>query len=154
MRKSIEIILKPRLMVLNAVKDLTADQLNLVPQGFNNNIIWNLAHMISAQQGICYTRAGLPIVTDDKFYTPYRPDTKPVDFVGEEDIATIKELFVSTIEQLETDLDKEIFGNYGSFTTRYGAELDSIDTAVAFLPFHEGLHAGYIMSLKKFLPKG
>jgi hypothetical protein len=151
MRKSIEIILKPRLMVLNAIKDLSAEQLNLVPPGFNNNIIWNLAHMISAQQGICYTRAGLPIITDDKFYTPYRPDTKPVDFVGEEDIATIKELFVSTIEQLETDLDKEIFGNYGSFTTRYGAELDSIDTAVAFLPFHEGLHAGYIMSLKKFL---
>src|SRR5207248_878901 len=116
MRKSIEIVLKPRLMVLNAIKDLSPEQLNLVPQGFNNNIIWNLAHMISAQQGICYTRAGLPIVTEDKFYTPYRPDTKPADFVGEEDIATIKELFISTIEQLETDLDNGIFGNYGAFT--------------------------------------
>jgi hypothetical protein len=151
MRKSIEIILKPRLMVLNGIKDLTADQLNLVPQGFNNNIIWNLAHMISAQQGICYTRAGLPIVTDDKFYTPYRPDTKPTGFVEEEDVATIKELFISTIEQLEADMDNAIFANYPTFTTRYGLELDSIDTAVAFLPFHEGLHAGYIMALKRVI---
>jgi len=154
MRKPIEIVLKPRLMVLNIIKDLSPEQLNHVPQGFNNNIIWNVAHMISAQQGICYTRAGLPIVTEDKFYTPYRPDTKPTDFVGEEDIATIKELFLSTIEQLETDLDNDIFANYPTWTTRYGAGIDSIDTAVAFLPFHEGLHVGYIMSLKKLMPKG
>jgi hypothetical protein len=138
-------------MLLNGIKDLSLEQLNQVPEGFNNNIIWNVAHMISAQQGICYTRAGLPIIIDDKFYTPYRPDTKPTGFVEAEDVATIKELFISTIQQLEADMDNAIFANYPTWATRYGLELDSIDTAVAFLPFHEGLHAGYIMALKRVI---
>ncbi len=107
--------------------------------------------MISAQQGICYTRAKLPIITDDKFYTPYRPDTKPQGFVGADDVATIKELFLSTIEQLETDLAKGIFTNYQPWSTRYGVDIENIQTAVAFLPFHEGLHAGYIMALKRVI---
>jgi hypothetical protein len=153
MLKSIEIVRKPREMVLNMVKDLTLEQLNHVPECFNNNIIWNLAHMISAQQGICYTRAGLPIITEDKFYTPYRPDTKPTAFVDAEDVATIKALFLSTIDQLEADLNNNLFASYPAWTTRYGVEIGSIDAAVQFLPFHEGLHFGYIMALKRIVAR-
>jgi hypothetical protein len=149
MLKSIEIIRKPREMILNMVKDLSLEQLNHVPQGFNNNIIWNLAHMISAQQGICYTRAGLPIVTEDRFYNPYRPDTKPTTFVGAEDVATIKALFLTTLGQLEADLSNNLFTTYPAWTTRYGVEIDSIEKAIQFLPFHEGLHFGYMMALKR-----
>lgn len=153
MLKSIEIIRKPREMVLNLVKDLTPQQLNHVPEGFNNNIIWNVAHMISGQQGIFYTRAGLPVFVADKYYTPYRPDTKPAAFVEAEDVATIKELFLSTIDQLETDVNNNLFVNYPTWKTRYGVEIDSVETALAFLPFHEGLHAGYIMALKRVVAR-
>lgn len=153
MLKSIEIIRKPREMVLNLVKDLTPQQLNHVPEGFNNNIIWNVAHMISGQQGIFYTRAGLPVLVADKYYTPYRPDTKPTAFVEAGDVATIKELFLSTIDQLETDVNNNLFVNYPTWKTRYGVEIDSVETALAFLPFHEGLHAGYIMALKRVVAR-
>lgn len=151
MLKSIELIRGPRELVLNQVKDLTLEQLNHIPQGFNNNIIWNIAHMISGQQGIFYTRAGLPITVADKYYTPYRPETKPTTFVGAEDVATIKELFLSTIHQLETDVNNNLFVNYPAWSTRYGVEVNSVETALAFLPFHEGLHFGYIMALKRVL---
>lgn len=149
MLKSIEIILKPRTSLLTIIKDLTTAQLNYVPQGFNNNIIWNLAHMISAQQGICYTRAGVPIITADKYYAPYRPETKPTSYVDAEDVATIKDLFLSTMEQLETDFLNNVFANYPAWSTRYGLEIDSIETAIAFLPYHDGMHYGYIWALKR-----
>lgn len=62
MNKQIEIIRKTRVKLLEMLSDLSTDQLNKIPAGFNNNIIWNLAHLVAAQQGICYLRAGLPMV--------------------------------------------------------------------------------------------
>ncbi|MDB5155092.1 MAG: DinB family protein [Mucilaginibacter sp.] len=62
MTKQIEIIRTLREYLLSNVKDLTTGQLNKIPEGFGNNIIWNLAHIISAQQSICYIRAGLDAI--------------------------------------------------------------------------------------------
>jgi hypothetical protein len=149
MKQEFEVIKKPRLMLLNVVKELSPEQLNHIPAGFNNNLIWNLAHLISAQQGICYTRAGAPIVVDDKYYTPYRPETKPQGFINADDIAEVKELLISTIDKLEEDYHAGIFANYQPMTTRYGVTLSNIEEGIRFLPFHEGLHTGYIMALKR-----
>ncbi|QEM05840.1 DinB family protein [Mucilaginibacter rubeus] len=149
MKQEFEVIKKPRLMLLNVVKDLSPEQLNHIPAGFNNNLIWNLAHMISGQQGICYTRAGVPIVVDDKYYTPYRPETKPQSFINADDIAEVKELLISTIDKMEEDYQTRIFSNYQPMTTRYGVTLSNIEEAIRFLPFHDGLHTGYIMALKR-----
>jgi hypothetical protein len=149
MLKSIEFIKGPRTFILSLIENLTVEQLNYIPQGFNNNLIWNLAHLISGQQGICYTRAGLPIVVDDKYYTPYRPDTKPEQFIDATEIAIIKQLFITSINRLETDIQDNIFTNYPAWISRYGTEITSFDDAMDFLPFHEGLHCGYIMALKR-----
>ncbi|MFS2190255.1 DinB family protein [Mucilaginibacter sp. Mucisp84] len=149
MKQEFEVIKKPRLMLLNVVKDLSPEQLNHIPAGFNNNLIWNLAHLISGQQGICYTRAGVPIVVDDKYYTPYRPETKPQSFINADDIAEVKELLISTIDKMEEDYQMGIFSNYQPMTTRYGVTLSNIEEAIRFLPFHDGLHTGYIMALKR-----
>ncbi len=136
-------------MILKAVEGLTIAQLNKIPAGFNNNIIWNLGHMIAAQQGVCYKRAGITAIIDDVFWNTFRPDTKPERFFDEDDLAKIKELFISTIDQLEIDLANNLFPNYGTWTTRYGTELTSIQEAVNFIPFHEGFHIGYITALKR-----
>jgi hypothetical protein len=144
-----EFIKQPRKFILNQVEGLTTEQLNHIPTGFNNNLIWNLAHLISGQQGICYTRAGLPIAVDDKYFTPFRPDTKPERFIDAEEIAHIKDLFLSSIDQLETDIRNNLFTNYPAWLSRYGTNINSFNEAMEFLPFHEGLHCGYIMALKR-----
>jgi len=149
MKQEFEVIKKPRLTLLNVIKDLSPEQLNYIPTGYVNNLIWNLAHMISGQQGICYTRAGVPIAVDDKYYTPYRPETKPQGFVNADDIAEVKELLISTIDKLEEDYHAGVFANYQPMTTRYGVTLSNIEEAVRFVPFHDGLHTGYIWALKR-----
>jgi hypothetical protein len=57
MKSQIEIIKKTRTFLLEQIKNLGNEEFNRVAEGFNNNIIWNLGHMIAAQQGICYKRA-------------------------------------------------------------------------------------------------
>ena len=153
MDKQFDILRKTRQFVLNLVSELSTEQLNLVPPGFNNNIIWNLGHIISAQQGICYVRAGIPIVIDEKHFANYKPGTKPGHYVDEQEVQNIKDLMLSTIDQLATDYEKNIFDNYTKWTTRYGAELGGINDVIIFLQYHEGMHSGIVMALKKLVDK-
>lgn len=113
--------------------------------------MWNLGHMIAAQQGVCYKRAGLPSRVDETFFETFKPGSKPERLYTADDLALIKELFTATINQLADDLQTDMFGNYTMLTTRYGPELHSVTDAVAFLPFHEGLHIGVIGSLGKLV---
>src|SRR5579862_7795618 len=112
MTKQIEIIRKTRSFLLENLKDLTTEQLNQIPEGFNNNIIWNLGHMIAAQQGVCYIRAGLtPHVTED-FINSYKSGSKPGSNVDAAGVEHIKSLLFSTLDQLEEDYNNSIFGGY------------------------------------------
>jgi hypothetical protein len=153
MTKAIEILKQPRIKILEELQNFSLDQLNDIPAGFNNNIIWNLGHMIAAQQGICYARSGVDKLVSDEFFMAYKPGSKPEKFIDQAEYETIKELLFSTLEQLETDLENNLFVNYTPVMTRYNVELTNIRDAVEFLPFHEGLHIGYIMSLRKVVKK-
>jgi hypothetical protein len=153
MKNDIERLKKTRIFLLGLLKDLTIEQLNEIPKGFNNNIIWNLGHLIASQQGLCYTRAGIKQVISTEFFDRYKSQTKPSGIISEEEIAAIKNLSVSVLDQLEEDYNKQLFSNYEAFNTRYDVPITNIDDAIDFLLFHEGLHMGYIMAMKKSLTK-
>jgi hypothetical protein len=153
MTKSIETINSLRVALLKITGELSTGQLNEVPPGFNNNIIWNMGHIIAAQQGICYKRSGLDIKIDESFFLKYKPDTKPEGFVDHNGIEYIKALMFSTLGDLETDYSNKLFTNYPTFTTRYGVELSSIEGAIDFLTFHDGFHMGYVLALKRLVSK-
>lgn len=153
MKTQIDNIKKIRIFLLELVKDLSIDQVNETPSGFNNNIAWNLAHLIAAQQGLCYLRAGIKPVVDEKLITEYKSGTKPGEPINENELSSIKEQMLSSIDQLKIDYENNSFENYTSWTTRYGVELASIDDAIRFLLFHEGLHQGYIMAMKRVVKK-
>jgi hypothetical protein len=84
----LEYIRQPRLKILELLEGFSLEQLNEIPKGFNNNIIWNLGHMVAAQQGICYKRAGLNTFIDEDFFQAYKPDSKPTSFVDQEGLDT------------------------------------------------------------------
>ncbi|MFH6943511.1 DinB family protein [Flavobacterium aquidurense] len=151
MQTEIEKLRMTRLHVLDLIKDLSIEQLNEVPEGFNNNIIWNLGHLMTAQQGLCYLQAGLNAVVDEKYFIDYKPESKPESFIDSTDVKKIKEVFISVLDKLETDYDQNIFKNYSPFTTPYGIELTKIDDVLTFILYHEGLHTGYIMAMKHLL---
>jgi hypothetical protein len=152
MEQKIENIKSARQFLLDQIAGMTTGQLNQIPQGFNNNIIWNLAHLISGQQGIFYARAGLPITVEERYYSPYRPNTKPAPYIDGDEIGIIKSLFISTITQLQTDWKQGLFDNYPSWSAMpYGIEIADVEDALDFLTFHDGLHTGYIMAQKRLV---
>ncbi|MGN6181171.1 MAG: DinB family protein [Mucilaginibacter sp.] len=149
--RTIETLKNPRKLILDTLKDYTIEQLNKIPEGFNNNIVWNLGHIIASQQGICYKRSGLETFVSEDFFNTYKSGSKPERFISEQEYDEIKELLTSTLDKLEEDLEDGIFVNYTSVMTRYNVEITNIDEALSFLPFHDGLHIGYIMSLRKLV---
>ena len=153
METRIETLKKVRLNFLNALGELTAEQLNEIPKGFNNNIVWNLGHLLASQQGICYVRASLKMTIDEQLFLSYKPESKPNGFVDNLEIDRLKELFISVIEEFEIDYNKNMFIGYTQWTNRTGIEITNIDDAIAYVLFHEGIHLGYVMALKRLVKK-
>ena len=151
MNKGHDFIRKARVVLTNIAKELSIEQLNEIPTGFNNNIIWNMGHLIATQQIVCYRRAGADTVIDAEFVNMYAPGTKPERFITEEEVLRIQELFFTSLDQYEVDIHKGVFDNYTQWTTRAGVDITNVDDVDAFLPYHEGMHVGYIMALKRAL---
>jgi len=140
--------------LLQQIDGLTAQQLNHIPSGYNNNIIWNLAHVVCAEQNMCYVRSGLPIVIDEKYFAPYLSGTRPQGPVEEAEIKDIKAMYTGSLDRLQADLDKGLFVNYTpSIAIRkvYGFDVADIEGALEYLLYHEGFHQGCILSLKHSL---
>ncbi len=141
-----------RIFALGQIETLSAKQLNNVSAGFNNNIIWNLCHLIAAQQNMCYARSGLPFAVDANIVSTYLSGTRPGLPVEEKEIATLKSIFISSIDRLQTDYEAKLFTNYSPsvmIPKVYGFEVKTIEQALEYLLFHEGYHSGVISSLMK-----
>jgi hypothetical protein len=147
-----ETLLYARHYMLDMIADLSVEQLNKIPDGFRNNIIWNLTHVIAVQQGMCYARSGVtPLVSED-LIKKYNNDTFPENFVDETAVENIKSLAVSHIEQLREDYNKDVFSGFQPFViSKRNIPLNNIDEALAFLAYHEGTHLGYIQALKRLV---
>lgn len=132
---------------------LSTEQWNAIPEGFVNNIAWNIGHLVSTQQGICYRRAGVPVLISEDFLERYKPESKPEGPVSEAEIEEIKRLFQTLPDRLMEDINNGIFENYVAWTNRYGVVMNNISEAMTLVLFHEGLHFGYVMALKRALQR-
>lgn len=150
----IENVRKTRIYIIDHIKDLSLEKLNLIPHGFNNNILWNIGHLVAAQMGICYTKGGLEASIPQIIYAPYMPGTRPERFFDNNEEDELKQLLITSMDTLETDYLNNYFHHFTSWTNRYGTSLSNIDDALTYLQFHEGLHTGVIMSLRKLVQKG
>ena len=153
MNQQIAAIKNTRTYLLTQLETLSIDQLNEIPPGFNNNIVWNIGHIIAAQQGLCYIRSGNKLMVEDSFFAHYKSGTKPERFVNADEWNEIKKQLFSTLDQLQEDYTQKLFHGYTPFTSRYNVEIKNIDDAIGFIQFHEGLHYGVANALKKLVTK-
>ena len=140
-----------RKMYLNLMDRYSLDQLIKIPQGFNNNLIWNIGHVIVAQQAIIYRGSNLPMYVSDELMEMYKPGTKPTRPVSQAEVDQLKELLISLIDKTQEDYYKNVFTTYNERTTGTGFHLGSLRDAFEFNNYHEGLHLGYMMGLRKYI---
>jgi len=151
MQKQLEILKKSRLLILKVIEDLSMEQLNKIPEGFNNNIAWNIAHLTVTQQLLCYKLSGLDCLITNEFIEKFQKGTAPNQLISKEEFSIIKELFLQLPNTFEEDFLKGIFKNYIDYTTSVNVTLSSLSDAVTFNLLHEGIHLGIILQLKKLV---
>ena len=127
------------------------EQLNTTPDGFNNNLIWNIAHVIVAQQRLVYAVSGLDMNIPNELLQRFKPGTKPTTFIEKEELDYFKDLLISLTDKTIKDYEAGRFAAYTPFTTGTGFHLASVEDAIVFNNYHEGLHLGYMMCIQKFI---
>lgn len=127
------------------------EQLNKIPQGFSNNLIWNIGHIVVSQQLLVYAGSNQPMMVREEMLAKYRRGTKPEADATQEEVDEIKNLLFTTINKTEDDYKKGLFTSYNERTSELGFLLSSAEMAIDFNNYHEAIHLGIMMQLKKFI---
>ncbi|RPD96440.1 DinB family protein [Aureibaculum marinum] len=151
MNKQFDILRSNRILILKIINDCTLEQVNKIPKGFKNNIAWNIGHLIVTQQLLCYQFSNIPLHVTEKMIEKYKKGTAPEEPITEKEFLQIKKQFLAIIDKFEEDFKTTIFKTYTPYTTSANVTLNSISDAIEFNNFHEGIHLGYIMALKKLV---
>ena len=127
------------------------EQLNKIPQGFSNNVIWNIGHIVVVEQLLVYKLSGLSPMVSDEMILKYQKGSRPDGNATAEDLQEIKDLMFATIEKTQADFRAGVFKNYHEFKNSLGFTSRSAAEAISFNYYHEAKHLGIILSLVKFI---
>lgn len=146
-----EIQHQTRQNLLNLINTHSVEEMNLIPEGFNNNLVWNLGHVIVTQQLLVYQMAGLKVHVTEALINQFRKGSKPEKVYEENEIEALKKLLIDLIDQTKSDFEIGIFQKYDPYTTSYGMTLSSAEEAIAFNNVHESMHLGVVMQLSRLV---
>lgn len=136
------------MLIARLVDSLSLEQMLAVPAGYRNNILWNLGHVVVTQQRLHNRLAGLEIYVSPEIEGAFRTGTSPADWSETPDLARVRELLDELPNRLRDDYEAGRFSNFREYTTATGIKLRTIEDAIAFNHFHEGVHLGIMKALR------
>jgi len=151
MQYQINTLKKSRTFTLKLIENLSIEQLNKIPNGFKNNIAWNITHLVVTQQLLCYKLSGLECLVSKEMILNFQKGSSPSYTVTKEEFEIIKKLFVQLPDEFLSDYSKGKFKNFNAYTTSVQVTLNNVEEAVFFNAYHEGIHLGVVLQLLKFV---
>lgn len=137
---------------INAVQEVSESQANSIPEGFNNNILWNLGHVYLVQEKFAFGFIPEPMNIPDNFDDLFGRGSKPSEWKGQP--PTLADLIILLEDQtgrikesLENRLEEAVAN---PFTMPSGLTLKTIGEFLTFSMYHEGMHVQTIKMLHKF----
>lgn len=140
-----------RKLYLDFFDNYSLEQLATIPTGFSNNLIWNIGHIIVVQQSLVYKLSGLPMYVTNEMFEKYRNGSKPALTTTKTEVDDLKSLLMSLIQQTKTDFSNNKFVAFNEYTTGTGFHLANIKDALEFNNYHEAMHLGFMINIRKFI---
>jgi hypothetical protein len=137
--------------LIKKVEGLDDEALDFIPEGFNNSIRWNLAHLVVTPCLLTYrmTNQEPPLVSGD-FIDSARKGTGPNDFSLIEDFGLkhLCELLIEVPKQIQRDYEDLKAEDFKAYETSTGFMMQNIDEAIAYSNIHDGIHLGTVSAIK------
>lgn len=151
LEKIFDTTVKNRKLLHKILDSTPKDKLLKIPEGFRNNIWWNIAHVVVTQQLLVYKFSGLQIRIPEAYVDKFKKGSVPDGSATDEEIKEIGDFLLSTAEWAKEDYENGLFENYNEYTTSLNVTLGNVEDAMTFNVFHEGLHLGAVLALKKLV---
>jgi len=151
MNADFRLLLQTRQNLLARMEGLSLEQLNTIPEGFHNNLIWNAAHVLVTQQLLVYKMSGHtpPVSTD--WISAYRKGTRPEGNMDAPTWEAVKSELISRVSESWEAYEKGVFRTYTPYDTSYGYRLENVEDAIRFNNAHEAMHLGTVIALSKLI---
>lgn len=149
MDKIFETAIFNRKTLVHFIDSLSHEQLVRIPKNFNNSIFWNIAHIMVTHQLLTYKLSGLSLLMNSDLIKKYTKGSKATTDVSKEEVAYVRDNLVTLVLKVQEDYNNGIFKNYSPYLTSVDIRLNNIDDSLKFMAFHDGIHLGVILSLKK-----
>jgi len=151
MNQAFDIIKANRIQLASILTSHSLDQLNHIPDGLGNNIVWNIAHTIAVQESLTYGLSGLRWTAPKELVKGYARGTRPTEDVDQKFVEFLKGEVLDSLERLQENYNNGIFKEYKSFELSLGYTLQSVEDAIYFNIYHEALHMSRIIDIRKFI---
>jgi len=151
MEKLFETALFTRSSMLKILEKRPYEELVKIPENFRNSIFWNIAHLLVTQQLLCYRLSGLDIRIEEDMVKKYGKGSIATENVKESDVQYVKDHLVTAMKETEKDFNDGLFKDFKAYMTSTGIELKSIEDAIGFSTYHDGIHLGIVLSLMKIV---
>ena len=136
--------------ILGLLQSHDLSEANAIPDGFNNNIIWNAGHLLVSQQFLLYHFSSLPMPDFVQELAPkYKAGTSPDGNASQSEFDLIVSHLDLTAKQVIDDFNDGLFINYQTYTSEYfGITVNNIVEAIHFNNYHEAFHFGFMSAIK------
>ena len=147
-----DVINSIRKKCIDLLSNISLEDANKIPEGFNNNIAWNFGHLVVSGYSLVFkaTQADpnfqIPLV--DKF----RKGTKPEGFVTQDEINELIELSNNFTLAVKEAWDAGRFNNITSYTTEtLGVPITTIEEMITTVAIHDSIHSQVMRDFKRVL---
>jgi len=139
---------------LDLVRERTLQQLELtteetadiMPAGYNNTLRWHLGHIATVQESLCFKLAGEPFKLPETYPGLFANGTKPADWTLQP--PTLEEL-KSILTEQPLRIKQKLYSRTADKLVQPFKGMDTVGAVIAFSLYHEGVHTGYMMSMRK-----
>jgi len=139
---------------INCVAEINDEVSLFIPEGFNNNIKWNLGHIYVVQEKFAFYFIKEKMITSNNYSELFTIGTSPTNW-GKQALPTISgliQLLENQIDRIEQALQfrlKEVTEK--PLTTSTGLTLSTVEELLSFCLYHEGMHFATIKLYKRIV---
>ncbi|MFT4092359.1 MAG: DinB family protein [Niabella sp.] len=149
---SIDIINSVRSKATAIVSETSIDDLNQIPEGFNNNMAWNFGHLVVSGYSLVFRVTRVDPDFEIPYFDKYKKGSRPEAPVSKEEITALISLSGVFAQSVKDALNANRFTEIAPYTTgTFGLPITNIENMLATVALHDTVHWQTIRDYKRLL---